>query len=101
MTELYATPVPAREEVTFHLYHNRPESYLRVGLQVFDMAGRLQWKHEESGSSDLFKAYEVTWDLTNGAGSRLRPGVYLYRAAISTGTSQEATEAKKLIILGQ
>lgn len=101
VTELYATPVPAREEVTFHLYHNRPESYLRVGLQVFDMAGRLQWKHEESGSSDLFKAYEVTWDLTNGAGSRLRPGVYLYRAAISTGTSQEATEAKKLIILGQ
>lgn len=99
--DIYASPVPARNDVTFNINHNRPESYLRVAIQVFDLSGRLQWKHEENGSSDLFKAYQVTWDLTNSAGSRLRPGIYLYRVAISTSTSQEATEAKKLIILGQ
>ena len=101
LSELTAGPVPAREEVTFYLYHNRPESKLQVNIQVFDMAGKLQWKYEETGSSELFKAYNVTWNLTNGGGSRVRPGVYLYRAAISSENSKEVTETKKLIILAQ
>ena len=101
ITELTAAPVPARESVTFMLHHNRPESQMTVRIQVFDMAGRLLWQHEENGSSALFGAYSVTWNLTNGNGGRLRPGVYFYRASIRTGTSAEATQAKKLIILGK
>jgi hypothetical protein len=101
IAELTAGPVPARENVQFLLYHNRPESQMKVSIQVYDITGHLQWKHEESGSSDLFSAYSVTWNLTNGSGSRLRPGVYLYRAAIRTNTSAEATKTKKLIILGK
>ncbi|MDR3261079.1 MAG: type IX secretion system sortase PorU [Tannerella sp.] len=101
ISELTAAPVPARESVNFLLYHNRPESQMKVSIRVYDMTGHLQWEHEESGSSDLFKAYTVTWNLTNGSGSRLRPGIYLYRAAIRTGTSAEVTKANKLIILGR
>jgi hypothetical protein len=101
IAELAAYPVPARESVTFTLNHNRPESRMTVNIRVYDMTGRLQWEHEESGSSDLFKAYSVTWDLTGGSGARLRPGIYLYRAAIRTGSSAEASDAKKLIILGR
>lgn len=101
LLELSASPVPAREQVNFHLFHNRPESQLTVGIMVYDMVGRLQWKHEETGSSELFKSYTVTWDLTNNRGGRLRPGVYIYRAAISSNGSKEATDAKKLIILAQ
>lgn len=98
---LIATPNPAREQVQFRLYHNRPESKLNVTIMVYDMIGRLQWRHTESGSSELFNAYTVTWDLTNGSGARLRPGVYLYRVAVSSDYSKEASEAKKLIILAQ
>ncbi|MDR0757006.1 MAG: type IX secretion system sortase PorU [Tannerella sp.] len=101
ISELTAYPVPARENVTFLLNHNRPESRMTVNIRVYDMTGRLQWEHEESGSSDLFKAYSVTWDLTAGSGARLRPGVYIYRAAIRTNASAEASDAKKLIILGR
>ena len=101
LLELTATPSPAREQVEFHLFHNRPESQLTVGIMVYDMMGRLQWKHQETGASELFKSYTVTWDLTNNRGGRLRPGVYIYRAAISSGGSKEATDAKKLIILAQ
>ena len=101
LLELTATPSPAREQVEFHLFHNRPESQLTVGIMVYDMMGRLQWKHQETGASELFKSYTVTWDLTNNRGGRLRPGIYIYRAAISSGGSKEATDAKKLIILAQ
>ena len=98
--DVIATPGIAREQVTFHLMHNRPESRMRVGIMVYDLAGRQLWKHEESGTSGLFENYTVSWDLTCG-GARMRPGVYIYRAAISTDNSKDATKARKFIILGE
>lgn len=101
LIEMYATPNPAREQVEFYLHHNRPESNLKVTVMVYDMTGKFLWSAEKSGSSELFKAYIVSWNLTDNGGRRLRPGVYLYRAAISTNHSKEATKANKLIILAQ
>ena len=98
--DVIATPGIAREQVTFHLMHNRPESRMRVGIMVYDLAGRKLWKHEKSGTSGLFENYTVSWDLTSG-GARMRPGVYIYRAAISTDNSKDATKARKFIILGE
>ena len=98
--DVIATPGIAREQVTFHLMHNRPESRMRVGIMVYDLAGRQLWKHEESGTSGLFENYTGSWDLTSG-GARMRPGVYIYRAAISTDNSKDATKARKFIILGE
>lgn len=101
LIDLYASPIPAREQVTFYLQHNLPESKLEVTIEVFDMTGRLRWKHTESGSSDLFKAYEVTWNLYGNGNSRVRPGVYIYRASLKANKSKSVTEAKKMIILAQ
>ena len=101
LIEMYATPNPARDQVEFFLHHNRPESNLKVTVMVYDMTGKFLWSTEKSGSSELFKAYIVTWNLTDNGGRRLRPGVYLYRAASSTNNSKEATKANKLIILAQ
>ena len=101
LIEMYATPNPARDQVEFFLHHNRPESNLKVTVMVYDMTGKFLWSTEKSGSSEWFKAYIVTWNLTDNGGRRLRPGVYLYRAAISTNNSKEATKANKLIILAQ
>lgn len=99
ITNVIATPTPARGNVEFHITHNRPESRMKIGIMVYDMTGRLHWKHEETGSSELFKDYTIDWDLRNNSGTHVRPGVYIYRAAVSTDNSKEATEAKKMIIL--
>ena len=101
ITDLVAAPSPARESVTFMLSHNRPESEMKVNIRVYNLMGQLEWEHEESGSSELFKSYNVTWNLKNSRGVRLRPGIYLYRAGIRTNNSSEATDAKRLLILGQ
>ncbi len=101
LIELVATPNPAREQVQFRLVHNRPETQMDVALSVYDMTGRLLWSHTEKGSSELFKSYIVTWDLTGNSGTRLLPGLYFYRAAIRTNHSKEASKANKLIILAQ
>lgn len=99
--EITASPSPARETVTFYLYHNRPESTVKMNIMVYDMMGRLHWKGEQQGVSGFGTPLTMEWNLQNGNGSRLRPGIYIYRAAISTVDSKEATEAKKLIILAQ
>lgn len=99
LTKLIATPTPAKGNVEFRLSHNRPNCQMKVGIMVYDIAGRLHWKHEESGSSALFKDYIINWDLRNNSGSHVRPGVYLYRAAISTNNSKEATQTQKMIVL--
>ncbi|MDR2773994.1 MAG: type IX secretion system sortase PorU [Tannerella sp.] len=98
---LTAGPSPASDYVNFIISHDLPESLINVQIQVFDMAGRLQWQHEEWGSSEMFDSYKINWTLTDGAGARLRPGVYVYRAVISSDKSNEVSEAKKLIILAQ
>ena len=97
--DLKVFPNPARESAQFYFSHNRPESRMDVEIAVYDMAGRLQWKHKEQGSSDFFNGYTVSWDLRGFGGSKLRPGVYLYRASISTDNSKDATEAEKMIVL--
>lgn len=97
--DLKVFPNPARESAQFYFSHNRPESRMDVEIAVYDMAGRLQWKHKERGSSDFFNGYTVNWDLRGFGGSKLRPGVYLYRASISTDNSKDATEAEKMIVL--
>ncbi|MDR1201334.1 MAG: type IX secretion system sortase PorU [Tannerellaceae bacterium] len=101
MSDIIAAPVPARINTQFYIYHNRPGSNIRVNVMVYDLAGRLMWKHEERGTSDWGVPYVMNWDLTSTNGVRLRPGVYFYRAAISTDHSKEVTKSKKLIILAQ
>lgn len=97
--EVIASPNPARESVTFRLSHNRPDSRIKVVLHVYDFAGRLEWTHEEQGSSEQFKEYLINWDLHGIHGTRLKPGIYIYRAAIREGKSKETSKAGKLIIL--
>jgi hypothetical protein len=99
--DLKATPSPAKDHVDFIISHDLPESMLNVELQVFDLNGRLQWKHTESGISYQSNACSVRWDLRNGAGVRLPAGVYIYRAVIRSNKWNEASKAKKLIILAQ
>ncbi|MDR0743082.1 MAG: type IX secretion system sortase PorU [Tannerella sp.] len=98
---LAAGPSPARDYVNFMISHDLPESLINVQIQVFDLAGRMQWKYEEKGSSEMFHSYNVKWNLTDGAGARVQPGIYIYRAVISSDRLNEASKAEKLIILAQ
>ena len=99
--DLTAGPSPAKDYVNFLISHDIPESVLNVEIQVFDMTGRLQWRHQETGSSEMFDYYRVQWNLTTGAGGRLRPGVYVYRAVIKNNNSTEVSKSKKLVIIAQ
>ena len=94
------TKSPARDNTTFVLSHDRPEATLDVKLSVYDFAGRVLWTHTESGMS-ANSYYYVDWNLTSNGGQRLGSGVYLFRASITSGGSEESTRAGKIVILAQ
>ena len=97
--EVNCTVNPATTYTTFIISHDRMGSTLDVELEVFDMSGRLLWRHTESGESAEGN-YIMDWDLTTDGGQRLQTGVYLYRVLISSDGSTQASKAKKLVIIG-
>lgn len=89
---------PATTETTFIVTHNYAGSDVDVELSVYDMSGRVLWKHTESGMS-TGNAYTVRWNLCAEGGAKLQTGVYLYRVAISSEGGEQASKARKLIII--
>ncbi len=91
---------PASTSTSFIINHDRTGSLMDITLEVFDTSGRLLWAKTETGAS-TDSTYTLDWDLTTAGGSRLQTGVYLYRVLISSDGSKRASQAQKLIILGQ
>ena len=92
------TSNPATTSTTFIINHDRVGSNLDVEIEVFDISGRMLWKHDESGVS-ASGAYTIDWDLTCDDGGQLDTGVYVYRAKIGGDGSNMVSKAKKLIVI--
>lgn len=99
--DLTASINPAKQNTYFLLTHDLPETELNVEIRVYDLTGRSIWTYSEQGSSGFLKDYPIEWNLQNTSGSRIQPGIYIYRAAVATGASKAATKAKKIIVVGQ
>ena len=100
MGNVVCTKNPATTSTRFVITHDRTGSEMDVELEIFDTSGRKLWGKTETGIP-TDNTYSIDWDLTTGNGSRLRTGIYLYRVLISSNGSSKASQAKKLIVLGQ
>lgn len=98
LTDVYTDANPASVEANFYVKHNRPDAVLTVKLEIFDLLGREVWSTVQTGRSDLFTTFPITWNLTDKNGTRVSRGIYVYRASISNGGSQESTKAKKIAV---
>ena len=98
MYDVYAIGNPATTDAKFLIKHNRPDALVTVSVYVYDLMGRLVWSAQESGRSDMFTSFPITWDLTDMAGRRVPRGIYVYKAGISTDGVTETTKAKKIAV---
>ena len=97
---VFSTQDPNAENTSFIISHDREGSVMDVTLEIFDTSGRkLYQKYEKAVPTG--KTYVMSWNQMNNSGSRLNPGLYLYRISVNTNGSQKATQAKKIIIKRQ
>ena len=101
MYDVYAIGTPAKTDAKFYIKHNRPDALITVSLYVYDLLGRLVWSTQESGKSDMFTSFPITWDLTDMSGRRVPRGIYVYKAGISTDGVTETTKAKKIAVAAE
>lgn len=101
MYDVYAVGNPASVDTKFYIKHNRPEALITVSIFVYDLMGRLVWSSQESGKSDMFTSFPITWNLTDMSGRRVPRGIYIYKAGISTDGIQETTKAKKIAVAAE
>lgn len=99
LINVICTQNPASTSTRFVISHDRTGSEMDVELEIFDTSGRKLWGRTETGLP-TDHTYTIDWDLTTGSGSRLRTGVYFYRILVSSNGSKQASQARKLIVLG-
>ena len=90
---------PACTATTFLISHDRRGSRMDVTVEVFNTSGRLCWSRVEHGVSTE-NTYRVDWDLRQNDGTRMQPGIYIYRVKVACDGSKSASKSEKLIIVG-
>jgi hypothetical protein len=83
---------------TFEILHDRPENEVEVKIEVFDMSGRIQWRHSELFLSSN-NTYSYCWNQCGSSGQPLSEGVYVYRIIVSSLSGSSTSKAKKVSII--
>ena len=99
--KVYADQNPARTTTNFYLEHDRPNGTVTVTISVYNIKGMPVWQAQKTGTSDMFKTFPITWNLTTSSGAQVPGGVYIYRATISTDNTHIATKSQKLLVAPQ
>ena len=94
---LMASQNPAVTSTNFMVSFDLPGSECDFIIEVFDFSGRRIWMHEETTTGES-GVYTVTWNLTNGAGSKVGTGIYLYRCSVRCGQSKWTSQTQKIVV---
>ena len=99
--DIYTDASPATTEANFYITHDRPDGMLTVTVSVYNLLGHQLWSQTNTGRSEMFTSSPVTWDLTDGTGSRVQRGIYLYRATITADGETYQTASRKIAVSGR
>jgi hypothetical protein len=89
---------PATTDTRFVITSNLPETKFDITVRIYTLTGQLVKTITGNAAAGYGKDLSLEWDLTADNGIRLRPGIYVYRATISTADGAETGQAKKIII---
>jgi len=98
MEQLYNFPNPFIDLTWFNIEHNRPDSKLRLVLNIYNISGSLVRVIDQEIESPGYRLEPVEWDGTSSGGAALGGGIYVYRATLSTEDGELASSSGKLII---
>ncbi len=96
--ELYNYPNPFIDLTWFSMEHNRPDSNLKLVLTIYSMNGELVRVIDMQIQSPGYRLEPIEWDGTTSGGAKMGPGIYIYKAILSTEEGEQDSASGKLII---
>ncbi len=85
----YPNPVSRHGRLHIAVQHDKPDQTLEVEVWVYDFAGRLVWKHTQTGTED------ISWEVGDSA---TECGLYFYRVRLGTTDGTYGTKTGKIIV---
>lgn len=98
---LYTNVNPASESVIFTVELDRPNTRMGCTISVYDLNGRKVWESAGTQTTDSQSRVSMTWDLCDGAGTRVPRGIYIYRAYVEAPEGTYSSKSKKLAVTAQ
>ena len=89
---------PATASVNFIVATDAATDAMECLIEVFDINGRKVWSDSSSSFKISSSSVTLGWDLTDYGGARVKPGIYLYKATVTTETGAKVTKTRKLIV---
>lgn len=96
--QLYNFPNPFFDRTWFNLEHNRPDSNLRLVLNIYNMSGELVRIIDRQINSPGYRIEPLEWDGTTSGGASMGSGIYIYVATLSNDEGEVDSSSGKLII---
>jgi hypothetical protein len=98
---IYTDANPATSGVTFYITPDIPSSKMSTTLEIYDIAGRMIWSAQTSGTGDYGEAMQVKWDLLDRGGVRVARGIYVCRCVVTNSDGTETVATKKIAVSAQ
>jgi len=92
-------PNPFSGSTSFVFDHNQAGQTLNVNIRVYSLDGKLIRNLNAQVSSESYQSEPIVWDATNEGGSKISPGMYMYKVVVQNENGSTSSESSKLIYL--
>lgn len=100
INNILASENPARESTSVHVSYDRLLTNVSYNVAVYSLSGVLV---RQFSGNEFCKDGELVldWDLTDAAGRRVQPGVYVYRVDLESDGTAVVGASEKIVVLPQ
>lgn len=92
-------PNPFSGNTSFVFDHNQAGQTLNVNIRVYSLDGKIVRNLNAQVSSESYQSEPIVWDATNEGGSKISPGMYMYKVVVQNENGSTSSESSKMIYL--
>jgi hypothetical protein len=92
-------PNPFTTSTQFFFEHNRPNTPLKISLQIMTISGKVVRTFIENQTNTGFRSDPIHWNGLDEYGDKLAKGVYIYKLKVIASDGSSAEKIEKVVIL--
>ncbi len=90
-------PNPFSSSTSFVFDHNQSGQDLNVKINIYTLSGALVTTLETVVTTEGYRSLPITWNATNGNGSKISRGFYIYQVVVRNQNGSTAEKRGKMI----